>query len=127
MARQRLRASTEKTRPSIFWPLAVLVAPLISLVVKLEIEGAEKIPREGAYVLAPNHYSEFDPLAVALAVWKMGRAPRFMAKESLFRIPVLGSILRGGPPGGGPPPPPPPPHPANPTHTEKQLKQNAHK
>jgi len=90
----RPQASTEKTRPSVFWPIAAVVAPLIALLFKLEIEGAENLPREGAYVLAPNHYSESDPLAVALAVWKAGRAPRFMAKESLFRVPVLGWILR---------------------------------
>jgi 1-acyl-sn-glycerol-3-phosphate acyltransferase len=90
----KLRASTEKSRPSVFWPLAAVIAPLISLLFKLELEGAENLPREGAYVLAPNHYSESDPLAVALAVWKAGRAPRFMAKESLFRVPVLGWILR---------------------------------
>jgi 1-acyl-sn-glycerol-3-phosphate acyltransferase len=89
------RASREKSRPSFFWPVAAVVAPLISLLFKLEIEGADKLPREGAYVLAPNHYSEADPLVVALAVWKAGRAPRFMAKESLFRVPVLGWILRG--------------------------------
>jgi 1-acyl-sn-glycerol-3-phosphate acyltransferase len=88
------RASSEKSRPSVFWPLAAVVAPLISLLFKLEIEGAENLPREGAYVLAPNHYSEADPLAVALAVWKIGRAPRFMAKETLFRVPVLGWVLR---------------------------------
>lgn len=88
------RASREKTRPSVFWPLAAVAAPLIALLFKLDIRGAEKLPREGAYVLAPNHYSEADPLAVALAVWKAGRAPRFMAKESLFRVPVLGWILR---------------------------------
>jgi 1-acyl-sn-glycerol-3-phosphate acyltransferase len=90
----RLRATTEKSRPSFFWLLATTAAPLIALIAKVEIEGAEKLPREGAYVLAPNHYSEFDPLVVALGTWKMGRAPRFMAKESLFRIPVLGWILR---------------------------------
>ncbi|WP_404433368.1 1-acyl-sn-glycerol-3-phosphate acyltransferase [Microbacterium lacus] len=94
MARSRPRASEEKRRPSVFWPLAAIVVPLVSLVVKLDIEGAEKIPREGAYVIAPNHYSEFDPLVVALAVWRAGRLPRFMAKESLFRIPVLGAVLR---------------------------------
>src|SRR6478736_3472429 len=91
---RRPRASTEKTRPSVFWPLAAVLAPLIALIFKVEIEGAENLPREGAYVLAPNHYSESDPLAVALAVWKVGRAPRFMAKESLFHVPVLGWILR---------------------------------
>ena len=87
-------ASPEKARPSVFWPIAAIAAPLIALLFKLEIEGAEKLPRDGAYVLAPNHYSEADPLAVALAVWKAGRAPRFMAKESLFRVPVLGWVLR---------------------------------
>ena len=45
-------------------------------------------------MLAPNHYSEIDPLIVAVAVWRMGRAPRFMAKESLFTVPVLGWALR---------------------------------
>lgn len=86
--------SPEKTRPSVFWPLAAIVVPLVSLIAKVRIIGAEKLPREGAFVLAPNHYSEFDPLIVALAVWRIGRAPRFMAKESLFRVPVLGWFLR---------------------------------
>ncbi|MDZ8162113.1 lysophospholipid acyltransferase family protein [Microbacterium aquimaris] len=90
----RPRASTEKTRPSVFWPLAAIIIPLTGLIAKIEIIGGEKLPREGAYVLAPNHNSEFDPLIIAVATWRMGRAPRFMAKESLFRVPVLGWALR---------------------------------
>ncbi len=90
----RPRASREKTRPSVFWPLAAIVVPLMGLVAKVEIAGGENLPREGAYVLAPSHDSEFDPLIVALATWRLGRAPRFMAKESLFRVPVLGWALR---------------------------------
>ena len=86
--------SPEKSRPSVFWPLAAMVVPVISLLAKIRVTGAEKLPREGAFVLAPNHYSEFDPLIVALAVWRIGRAPRFMAKESLFKVPVLGWALR---------------------------------
>lgn len=88
------RASREKTRPSVFWLLAAIVVPIIGWFAKIEIRGAEKLPRDGAFVLAPNHHSEIDPLTVAVAVWKMGRAPRFMAKESLFRVPVLGAALR---------------------------------
>lgn len=88
------RASREKTRPSVFWPLAVVVMPLVGLFAKIEIEGGENLPEDGAYVLAPNHYSNFDPLVVAVIVWRLGRAPRFMAKESLFRVPVLGAALR---------------------------------
>lgn len=88
------RASAEKTRPSLFWVLAAVVVPLVGLFAKVRIEGAENLPREGAYVVAPNHNSEFDPLIVAVAIWRLGRAPRFMAKESLFRVPVLGAVLR---------------------------------
>ncbi|WP_396645354.1 lysophospholipid acyltransferase family protein [Microbacterium sp.] len=61
---------------------------------RIEMRGVENLPREGAYVLAPNHNSEFDPLVVAVAVWRAGRAPRFLAKESLFKVPVLGAALR---------------------------------
>ena len=90
----RPRASAEKTRPSVFWPLAAIVIPLTAFFAKIEIIDGHKLPREGAYVLAPSHSTEFDPLIVAVAVWRMGRAPRFMAKESLFKVPVLGWALR---------------------------------
>ncbi len=77
-----------------FWALACVIVPVVGLLAKVRIEDAHKLPRDGAYVLAPNHCSEIDPLIVAVAVWRMGRAPRFMAKESLFRVPVLGWALR---------------------------------
>lgn len=91
---RKRRPSVEKSRPSIFWPLAGVIVPLISVFAKMEVEGAEFLPEEGPYVLAPNHYSEIDPVIVAAVTWRLGRAPRFMAKESLFRIPVLGWALR---------------------------------
>ena len=90
----RLPASAEKSRPSVFWPLAAIVVPLTALFARIEIIDGHKLPREGAYVLAPSHSTEFDPLIVSVAVWRMGRAPRFMAKESLFKVPVLGWALR---------------------------------
>ncbi len=90
----RLPDSAEKTKPSIFWPLSWIVVPLTGVFARIEIIDGHKLPREGAYVLAPSHSTEFDPLIVAVAVWRMGRAPRFMAKESLFRVPVLGWVLR---------------------------------
>jgi 1-acyl-sn-glycerol-3-phosphate acyltransferase len=87
-------ASAEKTRPTIFWPLAAICLPAIGVLAAIKLEGGEKLPREGAFVIAPNHYTEIDPLIVAAAVWRAGRAPRFMAKDSLFSVPVLGWILR---------------------------------
>lgn len=90
----RRRASAEKSAPSVFWPAAAIVIPAVGLIAKIEITGGEHLPQEGPYVLAPNHYSEFDPVIVAVATWRLGRAPRFMAKESLFRAPVLGPLLK---------------------------------
>lgn len=77
-----------------FWLLGGIIVPAVGLLAKIEIEGEENLPEDGPFVLAPNHYSEIDPLIVAVAVWRLGRAPRFMAKESLFRVPVLGWALR---------------------------------
>jgi 1-acyl-sn-glycerol-3-phosphate acyltransferase len=90
----RQRASREKTRPSIFWLLGGIIVPFVGYLARIEIEGAEKLPREGAYIVAPNHMTNLDPLIVAVAVWRLGRAPRFLAKESLFKVPVLGAALR---------------------------------
>lgn len=87
-------ARSERSRPSIFWPLAAIVVPILSLITKVTTIHPEKLPQQGAFVLAPNHYSEFDPLVVALAVFRTGRLPRFMAKDSLFRVPVLGWVLK---------------------------------
>jgi 1-acyl-sn-glycerol-3-phosphate acyltransferase len=61
---------------------------------KITILDGDKAPRSGAFVLTPNHYSEIDPLVMGVAMWKVGRMPRFLAKASLFRIPVFGAILR---------------------------------
>ena len=49
----RLPASAEKKRPSVFWLLAAIVVPLTGLFARIEIIDGHKLPREGAYVLAP--------------------------------------------------------------------------
>jgi 1-acyl-sn-glycerol-3-phosphate acyltransferase len=89
---QRFRS--EKATPSIFWVLGGLLLPLMNLAARYEILGREKFPRSGSFVLAPNHYTEIDPVVVGVVCWKLGRLPRFLAKASLFRIPVVGWVLR---------------------------------
>ncbi|MGO4103765.1 lysophospholipid acyltransferase family protein [Leifsonia sp. YAF41] len=88
------RARSEKSRPSIFWLLAAIALPFMNLVAKYEIQDREKFPRTTAFVFAPNHYSEIDPVVMGVVAWKLGRLPRFMAKGSLFKIPVIGYLLR---------------------------------
>lgn len=62
--------------------------------VDLRIRDGHKIPRTGAFLFAPNHYSEIDPLITGWTLWRSGRLPRFLAKASLFRVPILGAFLR---------------------------------
>ncbi len=77
-----------------FWVLAALILPLGSLLARFRVVDGEKMPRSGALILAPNHYSEIDPVMIGIVSWKLGRLPRFLAKESLFHVPVLGWFLR---------------------------------
>jgi 1-acyl-sn-glycerol-3-phosphate acyltransferase len=89
-----VRARSETRRPSFFWFLAVLVLPVMNLAVRFRFHHPERMPQAGAFVLAPNHYSEIDPVVMGVVSWKLGRAPRFLAKASLFKNPVLGWLLR---------------------------------
>lgn len=86
------RVRSEKI--AIFRLLASIVIPLMNLLGKYSYEGLDNVPKSGAVVISPNHYSEIDPLVLGISVWKAGRAPRYMAKASLFDVPVLGWILR---------------------------------
>ncbi len=78
-----------------FWLLAGLILPLWSCMVRYRFTPDSKLPAAGPFILSPNHYSEIDPIAMGAAVWHLGRLPRFMAKASLFKVPVLGWLLRG--------------------------------
>ncbi len=51
--------------------------------------GTENIPRKGAIIVAPNHKSNFDPPIVGVAF--KDRIIHYMAKEELFKNPILGT------------------------------------
>lgn len=86
--------ASERVKPSIFWIFVPLVLPFVTYLVKYKLHNREKMLRTGPLVIAPNHYSNIDPIVMGVAVWHLGRNPRFMAKASILRIPVLGWLLR---------------------------------
>jgi len=88
------RSKPEKYSPSWFWPCAAIVVPFVHAASRLRLTRTENLPEKGAFVLAPNHYSEIDPLVIAVALWDLGRAPRFLAKASLWKVPVVGAALK---------------------------------
>lgn len=53
--------------------------------------GIEHIPANGAAVLACNHLSNLDPVLLAAAC---PRQINYLAKIELFRVPLLGSLIR---------------------------------
>lgn len=56
--------------------------------------GAEHLPSEGGFIAVANHLTEVDPLTFAHYLWDNGHVPRVLAKSSLFRVPVVGRVLR---------------------------------
>jgi len=84
---------SERSKPSIFWLLGAFALPIMGLLVKFRFHDREKMPQTGAVVITPNHYSNIDPVVIGVATWYLGRLPRFMAKASILKVPVLGWIL----------------------------------
>jgi 1-acyl-sn-glycerol-3-phosphate acyltransferase len=70
------------------------VRPLLIAISRRSWSGSEHIPRTGGFIVASNHYSEVDPFMLAHFLVDQGRPPFFLAKSSLFTVPVLGAALR---------------------------------
>jgi 1-acyl-sn-glycerol-3-phosphate acyltransferase len=68
-----------------------LARPIFRVLFAVEHHDVENIPANGAVIIAGNHPSYLDPLLVGLPI---KRTIRFMAWDALFKIPVLGQIIR---------------------------------
>jgi 1-acyl-sn-glycerol-3-phosphate acyltransferase len=69
---------------------AVLEA-LFRILFTYDCVGEEKVPAEGGAVVSANHPSYLDPILLSLQV---KRPIRFMAWNALFRVPLLGALVR---------------------------------
>jgi len=63
------------------------------LLYRLKVIGRENVPRQGALILAPNHFSQMDHFFAGVY---LRRKIRFMAKSQLFGPPVLTAIFKHG-------------------------------
>ncbi len=57
--------------------------------VRVEVTGLENIDRRQSYIFAANHQSGFD----IFAIYKLPVQFRWLAKQELFRVPVLGQAM----------------------------------
>jgi 1-acyl-sn-glycerol-3-phosphate acyltransferase len=82
-------------RPSaLYLAIGYVTRPLINLFLRPRTTGLDNVPRDGGFVLAANHLSNFDPWAIGLPLFPW-RFLRFMGKSELFWWP-LGPIIQAG-------------------------------
>lgn len=74
--------------------VARLVRPILSAITRRDWRGAEHLPSDRGFIAAANHMTNVDPLTFAHFLYDNGHAPKILAKASLFRVPVLGAVLR---------------------------------
>ena len=84
---ERLGAAWRITWLVLYWPA--------SLLVRSEYRNLERVPSEGAAIIVVNHIAHVDPFLVAKMVLDAARVPRFLAKQSIFDVPVVGAAMRG--------------------------------
>lgn len=68
-----------------------VVSPMLHVYFRGHIHGVENVPKQGPLIVVSNHASDFDPPIVSNCV---RRPVSFMAKEELFRVPVLKTAIR---------------------------------
>jgi 1-acyl-sn-glycerol-3-phosphate acyltransferase len=69
----------------------LFVLPIYKFVFRGQLIGRENIPQKNSYIMVSNHGSLLDPPLLGHA---LGRNISFMAKAELFKIPLLGSIIK---------------------------------
>jgi 1-acyl-sn-glycerol-3-phosphate acyltransferase len=74
---------------------AVMFYPFTWAVSRWRIEGLDQIPATGSALVVANHISYVDPLYSAVFVHRARRVPRFLAKASIWKVPVAGWTMAG--------------------------------
>lgn len=64
---------------------------VLRLVFRWQIADAQRLPQEGAVIIVSNHANLIDPIIVGCC---FERRVHFMAKQELFRIPVLRNVIK---------------------------------
>jgi 1-acyl-sn-glycerol-3-phosphate acyltransferase len=70
--------------------LRLLSAIILKILFRFKAKGLEHVPKRGGFILASNHVSYLDPIAVGVACQ---RKLNYMAKEELFCNPLFSRLL----------------------------------
>ncbi len=77
---------------NMFWRVSQVIMQFVLVVVfRYRVQGLERYPQNSGALLLINHQSYLDPLLVGLP---LQRPVSYLARDSLFRVPIIGWILR---------------------------------
>lgn len=72
----------------------LLFRPEVFPYARFDVQGSDRIPARGPVVLAANHRSYFDVVALGMIAAELQRPVRFLAKQEVFDAPVVGRLAR---------------------------------
>jgi 1-acyl-sn-glycerol-3-phosphate acyltransferase len=61
---------------------------------RMRVDGCELVPAEGPVLIVPNHDSQWDPLALAVALIRVRNPIRFLARANLWDMFGVRALMR---------------------------------
>ena len=75
----------------VWWISQLIVGVVFAVWLRYRAKGIERLPKSGGGLLLANHQSFIDPLLIGLP---LRRPVSFLARDTLFPVPLVGWILR---------------------------------
>jgi 1-acyl-sn-glycerol-3-phosphate acyltransferase len=68
-----------------------ILTPLVKFFLRVKVEGKVNVPEGSKFIICANHISNWDPVLVVVCT---GIPINFLAKESLFKVPVVKNLVK---------------------------------
>ncbi len=68
-----------------------ILTPLVKFFLRVKVEGKVNVPDGEKFIVCANHLSNWDPVLVVVCT---GIPINFLAKDSLFRVPVVKTVIK---------------------------------
>lgn len=81
-------------RNPVVWAVGIIFSLILPWMFQIKPLRYKHLPKKTGYVLVGNHCTNLDGVGMAyFGFWWLKRMPHFLAKEAIFRVPVLGWTL----------------------------------
>ena len=82
---------TNKPYSELGYKIWFKIRPVIKTLLRIKVNGLENFPDKSGFIIAANHRSYLDPPIInTISPFPV----MFMAKEELFKVPILGSFIK---------------------------------